>query len=567
MRTDILLLTATMLETATVLEVFEANTGQPARREALGATTYYDLGTVQALRIALAQSEMGADGPGGSTLVADEGIRELSPRAIMLVGIAFGFDEQKQQIGDVLVAKEIMSYEQQKIAQEPISRAWRVPSSTRLLDRCRATAQQWQKARVHFGLLLSGDKLVDLLAFREQLRAQAPEALGGEMEAVGLVSAALRRNIPWIVIKSISDWADGQKAQQKTERQRLAASNAAHFTLSVLQQGDICNIDESKDSSRTTGTLLYKHQTHTSFVLLAEWHPQGQFIASAGGDGTIQVWDAWTGKTLYTYRGHRNKFLQTINHPRIIYMLAWSPDGQRIASSGGNRVAVWNAFTGETQARYEGHSGFLGNVLTLTWSPDGQQIASIATTAVSFDKPIHLWDSRSGAHIKCYTTEALLSIRCAITALAWSPDGNWLAAGGSDKKLRIWHRSSEKPVSLHELPASFVYELAWSPDSRLLAAACNQHAYIWDRQHWHHPLVYREHTAAVRDIAWSPDGQRIATASNDHTVQLWDAQTGTQLYTYTGHRHWVTSANWSPDGRLIASASNDTSVHVWWTGY
>ena len=61
------------------------------------------------------------------------------------------------------------------------------------------------------GPLLSGEKLIDSSEFKDRLLKQFPDAIGGEMEAAGIYSACQNTNTPWIVLKSICDWADGNK--------------------------------------------------------------------------------------------------------------------------------------------------------------------------------------------------------------------------------------------------------------------------------------------------------------------------------------------------------------------
>jgi hypothetical protein len=88
---------------------------------------------------------------------------------------------------------------------------------------------------VRFGVLLTGDKLVDKFDYREQLRTFEPEAIGGEMEGAGLYAACQDKKVDWILVKAICDWADGNQAQDKDARQRTAALNAANFVLHALQ--------------------------------------------------------------------------------------------------------------------------------------------------------------------------------------------------------------------------------------------------------------------------------------------------------------------------------------------
>src|SRR5262249_30763174 len=91
--------------------------------------------------------------------------------------------------------------------------------------------------KINFGLILSGSKLVDHPGYREELHRFAPDAIGGEMEGIGLYHAAAERKVHWILVKAICDWADGNKHLDKNNRQKLAASNAAVFTHHVLQRG------------------------------------------------------------------------------------------------------------------------------------------------------------------------------------------------------------------------------------------------------------------------------------------------------------------------------------------
>ena len=115
LRTDILLITVTTVEAQAVLKLFAEETGQAFQRRFIADKTYFDLGVLCGARIMMVQSEMGAGGPGGALLVVDEGIRILLPSAVIMVGIAFGVDSERQQIGTILVSQQLLGYELQKI--------------------------------------------------------------------------------------------------------------------------------------------------------------------------------------------------------------------------------------------------------------------------------------------------------------------------------------------------------------------------------------------------------------------------------------------------------------------
>ncbi len=226
----------------------------------------------------MVQSEMGSGGPSGATLTIEEGIRLLNPSAVIMVGIAFGISEGKQNIGDILVSKQLIPYDLQRVGinsnneYEIFLRDDRPSASHRMLQRFRAGANYWQTPpTVEFGSLLSGAKLIDNQDFRDQLLRLAPEAIGGEMEGSGLYAAAHRKKVDWIVIKAICDWADGNKYQDKKQRQQRAAENAARFTVSVLEQGgfarseqEIAAVPQSNSAEQHPNNLKSRYQTWLS---------------------------------------------------------------------------------------------------------------------------------------------------------------------------------------------------------------------------------------------------------------------------------------------------------------
>jgi nucleoside phosphorylase len=113
LKADILLVTVTSGEAQAVLRLFAEETGQAFQRHFIGNKTYFDLGTLRDARIMMVQAEMGAF---GALLAVDDGIRALSPSAVIMVGIAFGVDDRTQSIGDILVSRQLLGYEVQKLA-------------------------------------------------------------------------------------------------------------------------------------------------------------------------------------------------------------------------------------------------------------------------------------------------------------------------------------------------------------------------------------------------------------------------------------------------------------------
>jgi len=153
------------------------------------------------------------------------------------------------------------------------------------------------------------------------------------------------------------------------------------------------------------------------------WSPDGKRLASAGGNKTVQVWDVATaGKTFsYTYHGH--------SRANAVKAVAWSPSGQYIASGGDipeSTVQIWNAFTGATLVTYSEHTA---GIYAIAWSLDGQYIASSSWGEVRVWNPA----PPAGKTLTTYTGNAN-----AVNTVAWSPDGTRIASGGDDTTVQVW---------------------------------------------------------------------------------------------------------------------------------
>jgi WD40 repeat protein/nucleoside phosphorylase/uncharacterized protein YjbI with pentapeptide repeats len=204
---------------------------------------YNDLGIVGDYVVIHTLCEMGTANPGAALVRVGRAIQDLRPQVVIGVGVGFGVKPSKQRFGDVLVSKQIHCYESRRVNADGnfALRGDRVTASTFWLKRMRNvdnarnrdSAAIWPK--LHFGLVLSGEELVDNTQHRDELvRLTGGEAIGGDMEAAGIYVACDEHRCEWLLVKAISDWADGYKAgstadeqDQDDQRQRQAAANAA----------------------------------------------------------------------------------------------------------------------------------------------------------------------------------------------------------------------------------------------------------------------------------------------------------------------------------------------------
>ena len=299
---------------------------------------------------------------------------------------------------------------------------------------------------------------------------------------------------------------------------------------------------EQAISKPAQGAALCTYRGHSDVIWSVAWSPDGTRIASAGTDRTAQVWEVQTGSPILTYSRHAHHILS----------VAWSPDSSRIVSADAEHIVrVWHTQTGQHALTYLGHTD---QVWAAAWSPDGSLIASVGT-----DKTAQVWEAATGERLLIYSRH-----KGTVDALAWSPDGSSIASASDDKTVQVWQARTGATAFSYSGHSDEVWAVAWSPNGALIASAGrDKTVQVWQAQTGRPILTYHGHTNWIRSIAWCPTRAILASASYDGTVQVWEATTGKPIYTYRNHTREVLTLTWSPDGTRIASAGGDGTVQVW----
>jgi len=298
------------------------------------------------------------------------------------------------------------------------------------------------------------------------------------------------------------------------------------------------------------GTNLYTYRGIPYDVRVLAWSPDGKRLAATSADFTAHVWDAFsTGNNVIVYRRHSN----------YVEGIAWSPDGKRIASgSADTSVQIWNPNTGNHIFTYSGHRLWVNRI---SWSPNGKYIVSGEQSSIP-DKvvEVRIWEVATGQTtvIYCGHTNGVFSV-------AWSPNGKLIASCGYDGTLQVWEAATGNPVSIYR-DFIFNFGLSWSPDSKRVAVGgLDPRVRVVDANSG--SVVYTYDTkdigsnAFVGDVAWSPDGKHIV-AGSDNQAQVFNAISGTTIFTYGQSGH-INAVGWSPNGRYIASGSDEGTIQVW----
>lgn len=254
---DFLIVTATNRETNALLNIIE-----PISDKGILETSHnglnYIIGKLGLYNIIHCQcNNMGAIAKGASLTTVDEAIKTWPYiKGVIMVGIAFGMYPDSQKYGDVLVCEKLHPYESQRVSSNQTEyRADPLIVNKHLLAAFRDASTKWsghnhhnEKVNVEFCSLVTGEKLVDRVEYRNELAKAFPDARGGEMEGQGLSTACERYGKPWILVKSICDFADGNKNEGKHEKQDCAAALAFDLCKNALECEDFIKTLLEKDA-------------------------------------------------------------------------------------------------------------------------------------------------------------------------------------------------------------------------------------------------------------------------------------------------------------------------------
>ncbi|MEH2416464.1 WD40 repeat domain-containing protein [Nostoc sp.] len=272
--------------------------------------------------------------------------------------------------------------------------------------------------------------------------------------------------------------------------------------------------------------------------------PDGKFLAVGGQDGQVKIW-------------RDTELIATLeNAPAWVDKLAWNYTTNQLAFSLGRYVQVWDADTDEIVVTLNFDNS---SVLGIDWRIDGQYLA------ISGYKGVKIWHSQNWDEDPYSLDMTTVSL-----AMAWSPDGKFLASGNMDRSVTVLEWNNPDPWVMRGFPGK-IRQLAWSEaitkvGAPILASSSVEGIVVWEKLEddslgWE-ARVLTNHVGVINAIAFAPKSFLLASAAADGWLCLWNkAKEVSQII--TGVSGGFSTLAWHPLGKLLAAGGDQGELVVW----
>ena len=302
--------------------------------------------------------------------------------------------------------------------------------------------------------------------------------------------------------------------------------------------------------SRTTLPASFNApSSHITRVFGAHpFHTDGDVLGLAfAADGTLWSVEEPGALRRWDLDGRRQLGWHHLEELAVVW--AFSAGASRLASATDD-LSVWDVTAGELEANWPQPCW----VTAVAFSPDGDRLA-----AGYDDGFVRLWDWRRQTRLW-----EVRAHRSPVSALAFSPDGGRLASAGEDRAVHLWDVKTARPLGSLIGHTDRIPGMVWRPDGRrLYSAGWDTTVRVWDVEKCEPIILLNSHTGQVHALALSGDGGLLACTDSTHAIHFWDTNRHREVHVTAPQAREVRALAFAPDGRRLASGGNEHIIHLW----
>ncbi|KEP47113.1 vegetative incompatibility protein HET-E-1 [Rhizoctonia solani 123E] len=316
---------------------------------------------------------------------------------------------------------------------------------------------------------------------------------------------------------------------------------------------------------RTQGLLELKGSLmdRRNSAAIASWQDDRTWVGAFSSDGSRFL--GGRGDTLVIRNVYNGVILvgPMLGHTDRVCACSFSMDGSRaVSASKDGTVQIWDAYSGKLVIDTIKYDTIATHYIrSIVWSPDGTRIAGCFFSAST----IYLWDANTGMLL-----HVLQDPPQTVSMLAMSPDGTFLASD-SGSTLRLWRvqdgTPADPPYEGHTRPTG-IRAIIFTPDGTRVVSCSRYNVQVW-RIHDRSLISKFGLDIEFSRLAVSPDGTRVVSVTNDRygplgsTLRVWKLDDGTLL---AGPYHSGIPINllvYTPEGTRLMSRGGGGIVAVW----
>lgn len=312
-----------------------------------------------------------------------------------------------------------------------------------------------------------------------------------------------------------------------------------------------------------TKQTITRLEAHPGKIKALAFTPNGRILASGGEDRIVRLWDTQTGSLVRAMAGHTKR----------VGVVAFTPDGKLLVSASDDQtMKIWNVTTGRLVRSIQVTTEGIYGLSSIAFSPDGQRMVSTLGAMVD------LWNVSDWNRLGSFTTSEShtsgdMTYCCGSTAEAARFDarGQFIISAHEDGTIKVWNPKPTQPLPL---PGSELIRVlktsernesfAFSPDEKLLVANSGREPpKMWDWSSGKPLRSLGEGATYVHSVIFSPDNRLIATSDIEGQIILWSASSGKSVRKFDGGYSSDDALAFSPDGTHLVSGGDNQNIIMW----